>query len=55
MVPIKDWKQFDRTFGLVLDPILHISRSLVCDLKNKFLFKFSSKMDFVPYQHIAQN
>jgi hypothetical protein len=36
MVPIKDLKKFDRTFGLVLDPIVHISRPLICDLKNKF-------------------
>jgi len=36
MVPIKDLKKFDKTFCLVLDPILHISTTLVCDSKNKF-------------------
>jgi hypothetical protein len=47
MVPIKDFKKFDKTFGLVLEPILYISRPLVCDFQNKFLCKSSSKMDFV--------
>jgi len=47
MVPINDFLKNYRTFGLVLDPILHISRPLVCDFKNKFLCKSSFKMDFV--------